>query len=352
MKLPIGSVIYSLRKNKGITQESLANAVGVSTGAVSKWENGNAYPDITLLSPIARYLGTTVDGLLEFEANLDQEDILKIYKECCDKFISSSFEDAMNYYKQYIKQYPTNMHLKFRLAGMLQQYMVYAGNEDNIKDMIKESINLAKECSRSEELDIRESSLAMLGSLYMMLGENEKAIESIEKIQKQILDPKMMLSSIYYVMGDVDKSKKLDQECLYAKINELQNILVSLSKTARNEGDFDYAIELANIHKQIIDTFKIPHLTYQTNYIIFADIYAKMKDEDMTLTYLEKMVENKNNLTQTFDISKVKFFDKLENSQSMHSKDYIEKMVSGIIEDKSYDFVKHTERYNKLIKNI
>lgn len=352
MKLPIGRVIYNLRKSKGITQEELANAVGVSTGAVSKWENGNAYPDITLLSPIARYLGTSVDGLLEFEASLSQEEIINIYKKCCEKFMNSSFDEAMIYYKEYVRQYPTNLHLKYRLGGMLQQYIMYAGNEENIKKMINESIDLIVDCTESEETEIREASLAMLGSLYMMVEEYDKAIESVEKIKKPIIDPKIMLSSIYYVKGEKEKSKKIDQESLFNKINELQNVILSLSKTARDEKDYEYAIELADIHKKITELFKLPHLMYHTNYIIFADIYAKMKDENMTINYLEKIVENKNNITEPVDISKTKFFNMLTTSQTMFSKEYLEKSVSMLIEDKSYDFVKHTQRYKNLLEKI
>ena len=75
MNLRIGSVIQKLRKIKGLTQEQLAESIGVSKAAVSKWESGSTYPDITLLSPIARLLGTTVDGLLEFEENLTKNEI-------------------------------------------------------------------------------------------------------------------------------------------------------------------------------------------------------------------------------------------------------------------------------------
>ncbi|EKN40768.1 putative DNA-binding protein [Clostridium botulinum CFSAN001627] len=55
-KLSIGEVIYRLRKEKGITQEQLANFIGVSTAAVSKWESETSYPDITLLPVIAIFL--------------------------------------------------------------------------------------------------------------------------------------------------------------------------------------------------------------------------------------------------------------------------------------------------------
>ena len=52
----IGGNIAALRKAKGLTQEQLADMLGVSAPAVSKWETGSSYPDISLLCPLARAL--------------------------------------------------------------------------------------------------------------------------------------------------------------------------------------------------------------------------------------------------------------------------------------------------------
>lgn len=56
MKLLIGDTIQKLRKIKGLTQEQVANALGITAAAVSKWETDSTYPDISLLSPLARIL--------------------------------------------------------------------------------------------------------------------------------------------------------------------------------------------------------------------------------------------------------------------------------------------------------
>ena len=66
--MKIGKQIAFLRKQKGFTQEELANALGVTNQAVSKWENDISCPDIMLLSPLAELLGTTVDELLNDRA--------------------------------------------------------------------------------------------------------------------------------------------------------------------------------------------------------------------------------------------------------------------------------------------
>lgn len=60
----IGDYISTLRKSKNLTQKDLADLLGVTDKAVSKWERGAGYPDISILRPLADILGTTVDELL------------------------------------------------------------------------------------------------------------------------------------------------------------------------------------------------------------------------------------------------------------------------------------------------
>lgn len=64
----IGSIIMKKRKESGFTQQELADKLHISFQAVSKWENGQAYPDIELLPSLAAILGTTVDALLGYQA--------------------------------------------------------------------------------------------------------------------------------------------------------------------------------------------------------------------------------------------------------------------------------------------
>ena len=64
MKLAIGDNIKSLRKSKNITQENLAEMLGVSCQSVSRWELGTCYPDMELLPELARIFNISVDQLL------------------------------------------------------------------------------------------------------------------------------------------------------------------------------------------------------------------------------------------------------------------------------------------------
>ena len=68
MKLYIGEQLKALRKEKQLTQEVLADVLGVSYQSVSRWELGVCYPDMELLPSIANYFGVTIDKLLSNDA--------------------------------------------------------------------------------------------------------------------------------------------------------------------------------------------------------------------------------------------------------------------------------------------
>ncbi|MBP3911219.1 MAG: helix-turn-helix transcriptional regulator [Niameybacter sp.] len=75
MEIYIGSNIKRLRHQKNITQEKLAEHLGISTQAVSKWERNETYPDITMLLPLASYFGVSSDELLGLNESKNQAKI-------------------------------------------------------------------------------------------------------------------------------------------------------------------------------------------------------------------------------------------------------------------------------------
>lgn len=104
----IGTKIQALRKNKGITQEQLAEVLAVSAQAVSKWENSVSMPDIHLLPVIARYFGITMDELFNYRL------------------------DALNYKERFIRFMVDNGVLKFGefklQSGRISPYFIDNGS--------------------------------------------------------------------------------------------------------------------------------------------------------------------------------------------------------------------------------
>ncbi len=81
MKINLGENLKVLRHKKGITQESLANYLGVSFQSVSKWERGLTYPDITFLPAISQFFGVSTDELLGVNKIADEEEILRCLED-------------------------------------------------------------------------------------------------------------------------------------------------------------------------------------------------------------------------------------------------------------------------------
>ncbi|MDE7248868.1 MAG: helix-turn-helix domain-containing protein, partial [Lachnospiraceae bacterium] len=77
MNMDIGSAIKKLRMDRKVTQEEIAEYLGISFQAVSKWETGTTMPDITLLPKIADFFGVRIDDLF----SVDHEDELKRIEE-------------------------------------------------------------------------------------------------------------------------------------------------------------------------------------------------------------------------------------------------------------------------------
>ncbi len=127
----IGKNISALRKERGITQEELAKALGVSAQAVSKWENNSSCPDVSLLTDIADYFGITVDALLRS----DEKEII------CIKTEDSSKNDGYAYNDNDSHNYNLGNYKKSVNIKIVQQN----GKEINVKipfKFVKQGLNI------------------------------------------------------------------------------------------------------------------------------------------------------------------------------------------------------------------
>ena len=108
MKMTIGANIKRLRTEKNITQEQLSVAMSVTCAAVSKWERGETFPDITLLQPLAYFFEVTLDELMGYDREKVQaqiDDIIDSYKKNLgndkvrEEIIVKAYRDYPNDYR-------------------------------------------------------------------------------------------------------------------------------------------------------------------------------------------------------------------------------------------------------------
>ena len=95
MKLTIGENIRRLRREKDMTQEQLADRLGLTYQSVSRWENGTAYPDMELLPPLAQMFGVSIDELLGMPSEAKDEK----KRRMIDDFCKATFETPTDFEK-------------------------------------------------------------------------------------------------------------------------------------------------------------------------------------------------------------------------------------------------------------
>ena len=125
--MDIGVVIKKYRKEAGMTQEEIANRLGVTTPAVNKWENSNSKPDIELLAPIARLLDISLDTLLSYHEYLLDTEIEEIIRKMDRMFSEEGYEKTYEWALRLIKEYPNCNMLIWQAAPMLD--IVCAGKD-------------------------------------------------------------------------------------------------------------------------------------------------------------------------------------------------------------------------------
>ncbi len=108
MELYLAERLRKYRKEKDMTQEALAQVIGVSPQSVSKWECGDGYPDITLLPGIANYFEVSIDELLGNDEISAREDVQQNYFNVHGKL---SPEENLELALKYYRKYPRNWHI-------------------------------------------------------------------------------------------------------------------------------------------------------------------------------------------------------------------------------------------------
>ncbi|MBD9039884.1 MAG: helix-turn-helix domain-containing protein, partial [Collinsella aerofaciens] len=81
MNVETAQRLADLRRSKGFSQEGLARKLGLSRQAVSKWENGTAYPDITIIPSLAVFFNISIDELFDFDKTKIESEIIAVVDE-------------------------------------------------------------------------------------------------------------------------------------------------------------------------------------------------------------------------------------------------------------------------------
>ena len=169
MNINLAEQLKALRKEKNVSQEKLAAYLGISYQAVSKWENGNAYPDIQLLPDIARFFGITVDGLLQVE-KLDEQALLADYTSKAEMLFRNGddVEKLLELWKEAYQKMPNNIEVK---EFLMSTYF----DADKVK-YSQEIIELGMELYNSDaSMYYKGQAIREIAHTYAALGDKQRA---------------------------------------------------------------------------------------------------------------------------------------------------------------------------------
>ena len=304
-----------LRKEKEMTQETLADFLGVSFQTISKWERGETYPDITTLPIISSFFDVSIDDLLGVNKTRDDEKIneyLKLYDEMKLKDISLTF----NKFQKAVKEFPNDFRISIRYMELL--YEVKGFGQGEYKDISKEIATIYERIQNhctDDNIRIRAKVIMIshLLTLYHCVPNEEgkyrvdkeylNHAEEIVSTLPSINDTKeLMLMSL---ASDTENYNITHRNALEELLFILQDTLFGYSYNYKPEKRLEIFKHIQGLINLIFDdgNFGKNCVNRLYNYGHIGYLYHQIGDDENAFKYLKIAAEYAKELDENPDIS-------------------------------------------------
>ena len=243
----IGENILKMRKEKGITQEQLADVLCISAGAISKWETSASIPDIAMLPKIAGFFGVSIDKIFGFALTESDtpEEIIKKVKELTVEFdydgmilkaddIQPIFkvDEAISILTDACIKFPNNYELK---ASLCQSKHLsasrYINEPENYKKALQEVLDeLHAVIKVNTDKEINDKCYSIMGEIYLKFKEYDKAAETAKKYgvtnNLMVGYNNAMITSLI-AQNKKDEAEKFIHNAIYASITQIYTCFMS-----------------------------------------------------------------------------------------------------------------------------
>lgn len=294
----LGNTIAKLRKSSEITQEQLAEQLGVSVSAVSQWENGKTMPDISAIPVLCHIFDVSSDQLLGIDHEKDEAEIKRIRAEAHKLMGRGHLVKAERMLLDAHKRYPNSYELMWSLMylyhGLSDPADGSAEEKKKEEKYLHKSIEYARkilEGCKNEELRAGANQILCLS--YDKLGENEKAIGIARQMPSMTICRESLLSLV-----SKDRARLESRQAeLFMLLNRFCTLLETAGNVKFEDGTFAYDdTEGAALAQKIIDLldvlfeekdYGIFHLNLMSAHYRIACIAGRQeKDKEKTLTHL------------------------------------------------------------------
>lgn len=223
--------LIRLRHEKKITQEELADFIGVTKASVSKWENRQSLPDILLLPHLAAFFGVTIDELIGYEPQLSKEQIRKIYMELCEDFSALPFLEVMKKSRLLVHQYYSCYPFLLQTCLLWLNHFMLAETNIQQAEILQDISALCSHIIQNcKNIGISGEAVSLKAMADLQLGKAEEVVDTLENITNphHISNQNdALLVQAYQAAGDLEKARNYTQLSMYLHLLSLVGSAVS-----------------------------------------------------------------------------------------------------------------------------
>ncbi|MDO3410339.1 helix-turn-helix transcriptional regulator [Saccharibacillus sp. CPCC 101409] len=217
--------IIRLRRRKKITQEQLAEFIGVTKASVSKWETRQSLPDILILPALAAFFDVTIDELLGYEPQLSKEQIQKIYRDLAADFAQLPFEDVMERSRELVKKYYSCYPFLFQMSTLWLNHVMLAESRERQTEILASISELCgRIASDCREIGLAADAVILKASVDMQLGHIKEVVETLEEVlnpQRLSNQSDSLLIQAYRLAGQADQANGFTQVSMFTHLLSL-----------------------------------------------------------------------------------------------------------------------------------
>ncbi len=344
--MKINEIIREKRKELSLTQEQIADFLGVSTPAVNKWEKGATYPDITLLPALARVLKTDLNTLMSFRGDLTAIEIGNFVDELDKTVQEQGYDSAFQKAISKIQEYPTCDELIYSailyLEGALTLYNVSPAEQYQ-----ERYETFYKRLAASEIPEIRDTAASMLISYARNRGDFARAEELINSLPFSAIDKEEQLAILYQRQGRYQDAEKIWEHRVIKGVTEIQTALINRLEIAlqeKRENDADF---FADLYEAVNRQFCFPEWMCYNAHLQLALV---KKDKKGSLSILQKMLPS---MKKEWDTKKSPLYRRADGSDSTWLSARLAKTLAGELADnEEYAFLREGSEFGEFMAQL